>query len=112
MKSVGRAIQPTDRTLAIPLLDGRDFTDADFEQQHILIVTQAFERQNRPGSVGPRAQSDASGSRDCVALGVVEFQPGGRQKTAHRRKPWDSRSKGVKPWKGVRSPYAPFRGWP
>jgi putative ABC transport system permease protein len=37
------------RTLGISLLKGRDFTEADFEQRRILIVTQAFERENWPG---------------------------------------------------------------
>jgi predicted permease len=37
------------RTLGIPLLAGRDFTEADFDQPHILIVTKAFERENWPG---------------------------------------------------------------
>jgi putative ABC transport system permease protein len=37
------------RTLGIPLLEGRDFTETDFDQPHILIVTKSFERENWPG---------------------------------------------------------------
>ena len=37
------------RTLGIRLLEGRDFTEADFEQPHVLIVTKAFELENWPG---------------------------------------------------------------
>jgi putative ABC transport system permease protein len=44
------------RTLRIRLLEGRDFTEADFDQPHILIVTRAFARENWPGesAVGKR----------------------------------------------------------
>jgi putative ABC transport system permease protein len=38
------------RTLQIPLLQGREFTEADFEQPHVLIVAQAFAREYWPGS--------------------------------------------------------------
>jgi putative ABC transport system permease protein len=37
------------RTLGIALMEGREFTEADFEQPHVLMVTQSFERQNWPG---------------------------------------------------------------
>jgi putative ABC transport system permease protein len=44
------------RTLQIPLLKGREFAEADFEQPHILIVTQAFAKRNWPGesAIGKR----------------------------------------------------------
>ncbi len=35
-------------TLGIPLLEGRDFTDADFDRQHTLVVTRTFARTNWP----------------------------------------------------------------
>jgi putative ABC transport system permease protein len=46
------------RTLQIPLLQGREFTEADFEQQRVLIVAQAFARQYWPGesAVGKRVR--------------------------------------------------------
>jgi putative ABC transport system permease protein len=44
------------RTLQIPLLQGRDFAEGDFEQPHVLIVTKAFARQHWPGdgAIGKR----------------------------------------------------------
>jgi putative ABC transport system permease protein len=36
-------------TLGIPLLEGRDFTEADYDNQHVLVVTRAFTRMNWPG---------------------------------------------------------------
>jgi putative ABC transport system permease protein len=46
------------RTLQIPLLQGRDFIEADFEQPDILIVTQAFAKQYWPdgGALGKRVR--------------------------------------------------------
>jgi len=44
------------RTLQIPLLQGREFTEADFEQPNVLMVTQSFARQYLPGenAIGTR----------------------------------------------------------
>jgi predicted permease len=44
------------RTLQIPLMQGREFTEADFEQPHILIVTQVFANRYWPGesAIGKR----------------------------------------------------------
>jgi len=44
------------RTLQIPLLQGREFAEADFAQPHVLIVTQRFAKQNWPGesAIGKR----------------------------------------------------------
>jgi putative ABC transport system permease protein len=35
-------------TLGIPLIEGRDFSEADFDNQHILVVTRTFARENWP----------------------------------------------------------------
>ena len=35
-------------TLGIPLLEGRDFTESDYDEQHKLIVTRAFAHANWP----------------------------------------------------------------
>ncbi len=42
--------------LEIPILQGRDFTASDFDQPHVLVVTQAFARANWPGesAIGKR----------------------------------------------------------
>ena len=76
------------RTLGIPFLKGRDFTDADFEQPNILIVTQAFERQNWPGqsAVGKRIRFGPPADLEPwhTIVGVVadnrheQLKPGGR----------------------------------
>ncbi|HLK68360.1 MAG TPA: ABC transporter permease [Bryobacteraceae bacterium] len=44
------------RTLGIRMIEGRDFTESDFDQPHILVVTQAFARENWPNesAVGKR----------------------------------------------------------
>jgi predicted permease len=36
-------------TLGIPLLEGRDFTEADYDNRQVLVVTRAFARMNWPG---------------------------------------------------------------
>ena len=54
-------------TLGIPLLEGRDFTEADFDDQHVLVVTRAFAHMNWPGEsaigkhvrFGPPANNEA-----------------------------------------------------
>ena len=54
-------------TLAIPLLEGRDFTEADFDNQRILVVTRAFAHANWPNEsaigkhvrFGPPARNEA-----------------------------------------------------
>jgi predicted permease len=79
------------RTLGIPLLEGRDFTEADFErqqQEHMLIVTQAFERENWPGdsAVGKRIRFGPPARNEPwqTIVGVVadnhheQLKPGGR----------------------------------
>jgi putative ABC transport system permease protein len=44
------------RTLQIPLLQGREFTEADFDQPNVLIVTESFARQYLPreNAIGQR----------------------------------------------------------
>jgi putative ABC transport system permease protein len=37
------------RTLAIPLLQGRDFTEDDFDAPHIVVVSETFAKKNWPG---------------------------------------------------------------
>jgi putative ABC transport system permease protein len=46
------------QTLGIPLLQGRDFTPADYDAPHILIVAQAFARKHWPheSAVGKRVR--------------------------------------------------------
>ncbi len=37
------------RTLALPILQGRDFTEDDFDSPHIVVVSQTFAKKNWPG---------------------------------------------------------------
>jgi len=54
-------------TLGIPLDEGRDFTEADYDNPHVLVVTRAFARINWPGEsavgkhvrFGPPANNEA-----------------------------------------------------
>jgi putative ABC transport system permease protein len=46
------------RTLGIPLLKGRDFTAADYDTPHIVIVSESFVKKNWPGenAIGKRVR--------------------------------------------------------
>ena len=63
------------RTLGVPLVEGRDFTDADYDSPNILIVTQSFARRYFPDShpIGKRVRfgpPDGDGKWNTI-VGVV-----------------------------------------
>ena len=76
------------RTLGIRLLEGRDFTEADFDRPQILIVTKAFARENWPGesAVGKRIRFGPPANHEPwhTVVGVVadnlheQLKAGGR----------------------------------
>ena len=63
------------RTLQIPLLQGREFTEADFVQPHVLIVAQAFARKYWPegGALAKRIRFGPPNRNEpwYVIVGVV-----------------------------------------
>src|SRR5277367_6511491 len=75
-------------TLAIPLLQGRDFTENDFDTPHIVIVSETFAKQNWPNEspLGKRLRFGPPKNNEPwhTVVGVVADSKYGQYKGADR----------------------------
>jgi len=76
------------RTLSIPLLQGRDFTDDDFDSPRIVIVSEAFGKKHWPGEspIGKRMRFGPPKNNEPwhTVVGVVADSKYGQYKGADR----------------------------